>query len=272
MRDSGNSPVRTRLSCTSRRAIAYFTVGAYAVAAPFGCVGVSVLDLLWRRDAAERARRMQRLTSGAYRFMHDWLNFTRIADFDYRTTLRDVPQGPCVVVANHPTLMDITAISAALGRGFTVVKPKLHARRVLRPFMVGAGHVAGASSDPASTGRVVDEAVERVTTGFPLIVFPEGTRSPPGGLRPFGRTAFEIACRARVPVVSVTIECDPLFLSKEVSLFHTPDVTPRLSLRLLAVDDPADHGHESRSVLQHVEGRYRRWHAESRLAGIPSPR
>lgn len=272
MADSGNSAVRTSLRCTTRRAIVYCTVGFYVIAAPFGCVGVSVLDLFWRHDEIERVRRMQRLTSGAYRVMHDWLNFTRIADFDHRQTLRDVPLGPCVVVANHPTLMDITAISAALGRGFTVVKPKLHARRVLRPFMVGAGHVAGASSDPASTGRVVEEAVERVSAGFPLIIFPEGTRSPPGGLHTFGRTGFEIACRAGVPVVSVTIECDPLFLSKEVSLFHTPELTPRLRLRMLAVDDPADHGLDSRSLLQHVESRYRRWHGESRLAGIPSTR
>lgn len=267
-----NSAVPTSLRCTARRTIAYCTVGFYAVAAPFGCVGGTLLDLFWRRDQIQRARRMQRLTSGAYRLMHDWLKLTRIADFDYRTTLRDVPTGPCVVVANHPTLMDITAISAALGRGFTVVKPKLHARRVLHPFMVGAGHVAGSSSDPASTGRVVDEAVQRVLAGFPLIIFPEGTRSPPGRLRPFGRTAFEIACRARVPVVSVTIECDPLFLSKEVSLFHTPELTPRLRLRILAVDDPADQDHDSRSLLHHVEERYRRWHEQSRLVGIPSAR
>lgn len=254
-----------RRSRTVRRMAAFGSVWVYSLSVPLGCASAALVSHLLRRDEVERARRMQRMAARAYRFLHGWLNFTGIVEFDRRNALRDVPQGPCVVVANHPTLIDITAIAAALGHGFTIVKPKLHARWSLRPFMDGAGYVAGASEDPASTGRVVDECVARLRAGSTLIVFPEGTRSPDGGLRPFGRTAFEIACRARVPLVSVTVECRPLFLSKGASLFYAPEVPPRLRLGVLAVDHPGEIG-ESRALLQRVEARFRRWHAERCLA------
>lgn len=255
-----------RARSAARRCASYFTVGTYTAVAPLGCLAIGGLDLLWRGDEVSRARRMQRLTAGAYRFMHDWLRLVRITDFDHRTALAGVPAGPGVVVANHPTLMDITSITAALGGGFTIVKGALHGRRMLRPIMQGAGHVAAADADPMSARRVVDEAVERVGQGFRAIVFPEGTRSFADGLRPFGRTAFEIACRGRVPVISVSIECRPMYLSKEVTVFHPPDPTPVLSLGLLAVDDPADSGFDSRALLRLVEGRYRRWYEGRRLA------
>ena len=49
--------------------------------------------------------------------MHDWLRWTTITDFNHREA-PDLPQRPCVIVANHPTLMDITSIIATLGIWF----------------------------------------------------------------------------------------------------------------------------------------------------------
>jgi 1-acyl-sn-glycerol-3-phosphate acyltransferase len=255
-----------RLRTVARWGAAYFTVGAYTLAAPFGCVAVTVLGRLWRGDPLRRAQRLQRLTCAAYGFMHDWLRLVRICDFDHRGALAGLPGGAFVVVANHPTLMDITSISAALGRGFTVVKGELYRRQLVRPFLEGAGHVAAADADPLSAQRVVDEAVARLADGHPLIVFPEGTRSHRDRLRPFGRTAFEVACRAAVPVVSVTVECEPVYLSKEVVVLRPPDPTARLRLAVLAIDHPRELDFDSRALRDRIEGRYRDWAAARRLA------
>lgn len=242
-----------------RRINVLFTVGAYTVLAPFGYSIFAVLCFLWRKDVVRRARRLQRVTAGAYRFMHVWLSMTRITQFDHRQRPAGLPSGPCVVIANHPTLMDITSITAVVGAGSTVVKPALYRRRMLHHLLLGAGHVEGPGNDPISAGRVVDEMVERLGRGIPVIVFPEGTRSPPGQLLRFGRLAFEIACRANVPLVSMTITCEPVYLSKEVTLFRPPHPTPQLRLAVLAVDEPASVGHSSRLLRQRVEEVYRRW-------------
>jgi 1-acyl-sn-glycerol-3-phosphate acyltransferase len=240
------------------------TVAIYTVLSPFGYLLIAVAHATGSADPLRRARRMQRITAGAYRIMHAWLHWVRITRYDRREVLRDVPAGACVVVANHPTLMDVTAILAALGSGITVVKPALYRRRTLRPLLMGAGHIEGPGADPVAAGRVIDQAVERIRQGFSFVIFPEGTRSVGGRLRPFGRAAFEVACRARVPVVSVAIRCDPVWLSKEVPLFEPPHPVPRLRLRTLAIDDPARVDYDSRRLLRTVEARFQRWLSDGR--------
>lgn len=263
-------PVRDAVERGVRTVGAGLTVWTYTLMAPFGCVLFGLLAFAWRRDPLQRARRMQRMTVAAYRFMFAWLRLAGIVHFDPRRTLEGLPAGPCVVIANHPTLLDITAISAMLGGGCTIVKQKLYQRRLLKGLLVGAGHIGGPVADLVSIGPIVDTSVQRLRDGFSVIVFPEGTRSPAGRLHSFGRTAFEIACRAGVPLVSLTVECQPVYLSKEVPLFRPPHPKPVLRLAVLSIDDPAAHGHDSKSLRRQVEGRYRAWRAQTASAGSPS--
>jgi 1-acyl-sn-glycerol-3-phosphate acyltransferase len=237
----------------------------YCLLSPFGYLLFALLWLVGTRDPCGRARRTQRFTAGAYRLMHDWLRWVGIVRFDHRGALTGLPPGPCVVVANHPTLMDVTSITAALGGGCTIAKPALYRRRLLHPLLVGAMHIEGPGGDPGAVGRVVDQAVARLADGFSLIIFPEGTRSAPGRLHRFGRTAFEIACRARVPVVSVAIRCEPMWLSKEETLFDPPHPAPHLQLMRLATDDPARVDYDSRRLRKTVERRFQGWFDGGRL-------
>jgi 1-acyl-sn-glycerol-3-phosphate acyltransferase len=255
--------LRAKVKHLLRKAIAWFTVFSYLCIAPFGLAIFSLLACLWRGDEVLRARRMQSLMVRAYRFMHDWLRITGITNFNHRRTVPGLPSGPCVVIANHPTLMDITSVSALLGGGCTIVKPGIYRRPLLHPLIRGAGHIEGPSANALSIGAVLEDAVRSLKDGFQLIVFPEGTRSGKDGLMPFGRTAFEIACRSKLPLVSLTIHCDPIYLSKDVLVYAPPHPTPQLSLKLLAIDDPSDFECDSRKLCRTVEERYRLWWQES---------
>ena len=75
----------------------------------------AVLCFVWRGDPVRRARRLQAFTAGAYRLKYRWLRWLGIVNFEVVRPLPGLPDGPCVVIANHPTLMDITAITATLG-------------------------------------------------------------------------------------------------------------------------------------------------------------
>lgn len=252
-----------------RRVNVVITVGGYTVLAPFGYAILALLCFVWRRDRMQRSRRLQFLTSRAYRFMHRWLTWTRITVFDWRRTAPDLPDGACVVIANHPTLMDVTAVTAMLGGAISIVKPGVYRRAMIRPLMLGLGHVEGPGPDPIRIGRVVDDVVERLSWGIPVVIFPEGTRSPPGDLGPFGRVAFEIACRANVPLVSLGITCEPVYLSKQVSLFRPPHPTPRMRIDVLAVDQP-EGPDRSRALRSKVEERYHAWIRKVAAAGPES--
>jgi 1-acyl-sn-glycerol-3-phosphate acyltransferase len=243
-----------------------FSVVAYSLVAPSGLLPYALFCLLWRGTPRERARVLQHISCRGVRVMHWWLRGFRIVRFDRRQARLDLPDGPCVVVANHPTLLDPTVMMSLLVEACTLVKPAVYHRRFVRHILAGAWHFEGPSRDPVSIGQVVGEATERLRAGMHLFVFPEGTRSPQGGLREFGRIAFEIACRADVPLVSVALRCTPCYLSRETPLLRPPARLPIVEVAQLAVDRPGDCGGDSRALKQRVEQRYRAWVA----AGMPS--
>lgn len=264
-------PVRTKRTFVLQRAVRTLavavSVGGYMVVAPFGYLGFAFLCWWWRRQPELRVKRLQACMGVGYRFMHDWLRWLRITDFDHRGMLPDLPPGPCVIVANHPTQMDVTALGACLGGACTVVKSAVYRRRLVRPLLVGAGLLEGPGTDPISIGRVIDDGVQRLHAGMRIFIFPEGSRSLPDGLRPFGRVAFEIACRAGVPLVTIGIRCQPVWLSREVPMFRPPHPIPVLRLTQLAIDHPQDVAGDSRVLRERVESRLRAFATAGRDGG-----
>ncbi len=233
------------------------SLGVYFALAPFG-YAVFMGLLRPTRDPLRRAQRVHQVLHRAFRLFHGWLRGLRVLRFQPGgVDLSSLPPGPCVWVANHPTLTDVTAIIATLGGACTVVKPRLFRAWWIRPLMEGAQHIEGARSH-LDTRRVLQEAVHRLEQGLPVLVFPEGTRSPPDKISPFGRGAFEIACRANVPLVPLLLRCDPPFLTKEVPLYRLPQSTPQLQLTVLPALDPALYANDSRRLRDATESLYRR--------------
>jgi 1-acyl-sn-glycerol-3-phosphate acyltransferase len=54
--------------------------------------------------------------------------------------------------------------------------------------------------------QAVRTAIRLLRAGEPLVIFPEGGRTPDGRLQPFRPGAFRIALQADAPVVPVTIQ------------------------------------------------------------------
>ena len=209
-------------------------VSTYFALAPLSYLGFAVFCALPTRQPARRARRLRFVMSRGFRFMHDLLRWVRIVDFNPRRFRHEIPDGPCVMVANHPTLMDISALLATEKDLIFPVKPELFRSFWARPLLAAADHFEGAGTDTHSVGQMIDAGVERVRRGARVIVFPEGTRSPQDGLHPFGRVAFEIAVRANVDIVPIVITCRPRWLTKERSFFDPPKTLPALGFHALS--------------------------------------
>jgi 1-acyl-sn-glycerol-3-phosphate acyltransferase len=92
---------------------------------------------------------------------------------------------------------------------------------------------------------------------MPVLIFPEGTRSPMGGLGSFKRGAFEIACRARVPVLPVLIRCEPSALSKGRPWYDIPPTMAYLTLTPLPLVRPEEFGNDATAMARAFEAMYR---------------
>jgi 1-acyl-sn-glycerol-3-phosphate acyltransferase len=118
--------------------------------------------------------------------------------------------GGCIIIANHPTLFDVVVLGS-LTEGFNCI-----VKRSLRsdPFLAGGIHAAGLIVADNGPQEIIRQATETLAEGQPVIIFPEGTRSPRGGVNPFSRGAAHLALRTSAPVVLATLNCDPPVFAK----------------------------------------------------------
>ena len=228
---------------------------SYMALAPFGYVAFALLHRLPTSAPLKRARRLQWIMRRAFTLMHDTLRFFGFIDFDPRRVEVALPQRPSVLVANHPTLVDVTSLLSAYPDVTTIVKPSLFERFWAHGLLDGARFFKGADST-ADLPALLDVAATRIAEGFHVLIFPEGTRSPEGQLLPFRRTAFELACRTGAPLVPIVITCEPVWLSKEHPIFPPRDKPARFRMRALPAIDPAAHSRSSRKLRDVVERQF----------------
>lgn len=246
-----------------RTVLVVFTVGLYSLLSPFGYAAFTLLALIPTRAPERRAHILQGIMRRAYCLMHHWMRWFYIVDFDPRKVAPRIPPGPCVVIANHPTLTDTTAVLAAVPRLSTAVRADIFRTPWMKPLLSNAGYFDAGGKGLTSTSTMMEAALAQLRSGFRVLVFPEGTRSPRGGLGTFSRTAFEVACRAHVPVLALLISEEPAWLAPGDRLFRPPARLPVKNLSVLGIYEPEDFSGNSRTMRTYVQEQYRKALEES---------
>ena len=113
---------------------------------------------------------------------------------------------PAVYAANHLSALDIPILYATLPMQFRILaKKELFIYPFLGWHLKRSGQIAVDQSDARASLRSLNRAGESLREGMPLVVFPEGGRSPSGELQEFMGGAFYSALKAQVPVVPIVI-------------------------------------------------------------------
>jgi 1-acyl-sn-glycerol-3-phosphate acyltransferase len=126
-------------------------------------------------------------------------------------------EGTGLVVANHPTLLDVVFLISRMPQADCVVKREAWENFFLRRIVASAGYI------PNDTGEdLVKACVDRLHAGRSLIFFPEGSRSPFRGLGKFQRGAAHVAISGSCRITPVVIRCEPPALMKGQSWYALP--------------------------------------------------
>jgi 1-acyl-sn-glycerol-3-phosphate acyltransferase len=193
----------------------YLTLVLFA----FGGLELSLLGFLtgWLPANERTEHFFQRLIHRHLAFFHWWCNAARLVHVRYHGWERLRRDG-VVLVANHVALIDITCLLARLPQAVCIFKPAIRRNPVLGAAARRAGYLG---SDGGAD--LVRAAAGRVAAGRTLIIFPEGTRRPPGEtLLPFKPGFVLIARRARRPIQLVRIVTDSDVLTKGRAWWKLP--------------------------------------------------
>jgi 1-acyl-sn-glycerol-3-phosphate acyltransferase len=177
--------------------------------------------------------RVQRLVQQIFHAFVGYMRAVRILEIEVRGAERLREAKGRVIVANHPTLLDVVVLGALMPQLDCVVKKTAWSNPFMKGVVTAAGYV------PNDLGEELIEACSaRLLRGRDLLLFPEGTRSPEGDLRGFQRGAAHVALRARRPILPVVIDCDPPSLMRGQKWYDVPDRRLRLTIEIGEALDP----------------------------------
>ena len=113
---------------------------------------------------------------------------------------------PHVIAANHASALDIPILYANLPFQFRIVfKSELLAYPIVGWHLKRSGQVCIDQQNPAKSIASIRSALKSLKAGMPLVIFPEGGRTPDGEIKPFLSGAFFLAIKAQVDIVPVAL-------------------------------------------------------------------
>jgi len=126
------------------------------------------------------------------------------------------PARSYIYMSNHQSAFDIPVLLAYLPVQFKwLAKAELFKIPIFGFAMRRAGYISIDRSNRRSAIVSLRKAAEMIRNGVSVIIFPEGTRSRDGHIRPFKKGGFVLAVDSGVPVVPIIIHGTREILTKK---------------------------------------------------------
>jgi 1-acyl-sn-glycerol-3-phosphate acyltransferase len=207
----------------------------FATALAFGCFGLGGL-LLWLlvfpalnlfvRDDTRRGRMARAWVGALFRLFVAWMRLLGLITYECHGLHRLQRRG-LLVLANHPTLIDVVFLIGLVPDANCVVKSTLANHPCTRGPVRATDYICNNSG-----ADLLQTCVDKVKAGGNLIIFPEGTRTRPGHALKMQRGAAQIALRGGFSITPVHIRCEPLGLYKGQPWWRVAERPLHFSIRV----------------------------------------
>ena len=211
----------TRIRCV----LAVFDYLCFAVGGSI----ISLMLLLIRpfMSARRRVHVGSRILQYSWKLMCGLLSVTR--NLTLRVPHRDkmAKLSGAVIVANHPSLIDVVILTSIIPDSMLVVSPKLMRWPFLRPILHGLCII-----NDGDTASFIRQAEEGLRQGFNIIIFPEGTRTTPGVKSRVHRGSARLSLATGSDIYPIHIQTDMPFLTKEYPWWYVGTHCPEFVVTL----------------------------------------
>ena len=132
-----------------------------------------------------------------------------------------------IVIANHPSLIDVVILVAKIPNSICVVKERLFhnifIRAIIRRVYV---------SNSMNADKFIAQASEILDAGYNIIIFPEGTRTIPGNPIHFHRGFAYLHIESKHDILPIHIKNTPKILGKNQPWYDVGKETSVYTLTL----------------------------------------
>lgn len=178
------------------------------------------------------------------------------------------PEGPCVVIGNHMSMLETTVLPVVVQpvrRVTFIVKQSLLDYPVFRHIMRARNPIAVTQTNPRDDFKAVMEGgLDRLKRGISIIVFPQGIRTPSFDPAQFNTIGVKLAQRAKVPIVPLALVTDAWKNGKYFRDLGRID--PAKRVRFAFGEPMAVRGRgtdEHQAIIRFIEGKLEEWKSQA---------
>lgn len=210
----------------------------------FGALAIFLVTLPFDRN-----RRVLHLYSCAWAQLYFWVNPLWSLRVEGRENLPW--HGPAVLVANHESLGDILVLFGLYRPFKWVSKQSVFKVPFLGWNMQLNGYVGLVRGNRESIVKMLGECERWLLRGVPILMFPEGTRSPDGEVKAFKDGAFQLALKVGCPVIPIALNGTARSLPKHGLVLREPAAC---HVRVLPPVDTKAFGEDFAALRDHIRG------------------
>jgi len=151
-------------------------------------------------------------------------------------------------IGNHQSYADIPVIMGYLGKRVGFIAKKELSRVPILNVWIRAVHCVFIDRGQGRQAlKMIEKGMEQITRGYPLVLFPEGTRAKDGRMKPFKAGGVQMAVRQEITIVPVTID----------GMFHIYEEKKRVvpGTTVITIHDPIDTTGMTREELKELTPR-----------------
>lgn len=221
--------------------------------------GVGALLLVYCVIPFVGKQKVQQVISSSFRFFVFIAQTLGVISVKFKYFEKLQHDKGCLIISNHPTLLDYVLIISQLKQCNTIVKDELWNNFFLRKIICLANYIPNNKFiDIVPLIRASLEAKNNI------LIFPEGTRTVSGQPVKLKRGTAQIALRLGVPIRIVKITCKPHTLAKENSWYNIPEQRPLFTLEAMELVDPKEFLRDS--IEFSIAARHLTKYLQTRLA------
>ncbi|MFT5703076.1 MAG: 1-acyl-sn-glycerol-3-phosphate acyltransferase [Rickettsiales bacterium] len=202
----------------------------------------------------KKSRNIRRSVHLSWRFFVFTMSFLRLISVEVKNLEALKNAKGKLIIANHPSLIDVVILIALIPEADCVVKGALANNFFMRGIIKHAYIINSINVD-----ELFVSCRNSLQAENNLIIFPEGTRSSPGKKIPISRGAAHIAIFSKSDILPIHIKCTPPGLIKgqkwyevaDEKLNFTLEIKPEIKIEKY-LDEDLDKSIRSRELTKEI--------------------
>jgi len=164
---------------------------------------------LFQSDSVKQKLKARKTVHYSFKWFVSLMHVTGVIRFHVNDKAKIAGLKGQLILANHPSLIDVVVLISVVKNADCVVKAHLFKNPFMRGVIKSTGYIS--NENPQELLRECERSLQK---GNNLIVFPEGTRTEPNKALKFKRGAANIAIRCHAPITTFLIKMKPNTLTK----------------------------------------------------------